>query len=68
MINSDKGDDVLSVSFAHDFPYGDVPDAGGKLLVVVEDKYPWVDISLNKENRLGCFINEQRSFSQYIAY
>ena len=28
---------VLSVSFGHGYPFGDVPDAGGKILVVTDD-------------------------------
>ncbi len=30
-------DDVLSVSLAHGFPWGDVPDASAKILVVTDD-------------------------------
>lgn len=31
---AEQGDDILSVSFAHGFPFGDGPDAGSKILVV----------------------------------
>ena len=33
----ERKDEVLSVSFAHGFPYGDVPDTGGKILVMTND-------------------------------
>lgn len=33
-------DGVLSVSFGHGFPYGDVPEAGAKVWVVTDDDLP----------------------------
>lgn len=38
MIEAEQQDEVLSVSFAHGFPFGDVPDAGGKMLVITDNK------------------------------
>ena len=37
MTAAEKQDAVLSVSFGHGFPFGDVPDAGGKMLVVTDN-------------------------------
>jgi microcystin degradation protein MlrC len=37
MTEVEQQDGVLSVSFAHGFPFGDVPDAGGKILVVTDN-------------------------------
>jgi len=37
MTEAEQQDDVLSVSFGHGFPFGDVPDAGGKILVVTDN-------------------------------
>ena len=37
MVEAERQDDVLSVSFGHGFPFGDVPDAGGKILVVTDN-------------------------------
>ena len=34
MKDLEKRDDILSVSFGHGFPYGDVPEAGAKIWVV----------------------------------
>jgi microcystin degradation protein MlrC len=33
----EKQDEVLSVSFVHGFPWGDVPDMGTKVLIVTDD-------------------------------
>lgn len=33
----EQQDNVLSVSFVHGFPFGDVPDAGGKVLVITDN-------------------------------
>jgi len=40
MVETEQLDDVLSVSFGHGFPFGDVPDGGGKLLVVTDNNQP----------------------------
>ena len=40
MVAVEQMEEVLSVSFIHGFPYGDVPDAGGKLLVVTHNNQP----------------------------
>ena len=45
---------VLSISFIHGFPWGDSPDAGGKLLVVT-DNNPALADSLAKELGLQLF-------------
>ncbi len=37
MVEAEQQEGVLSVSFGHGFPFGDVPDAGGKLLVVTDN-------------------------------
>ena len=37
MMAEERRSDVLSVSFVHGFAYGDVSDAGGKLLVVTDN-------------------------------
>ena len=37
MVSAEQMGDVLSVSFVHGFIYGDVPDAGGKMLVVTDN-------------------------------
>lgn len=36
----EKKDSVLSVSFIHGFPFGDVAEAGGKILVITDDDLP----------------------------
>jgi len=38
MVETEQKEDVLSVSFIHGFIYGDIPDAGGKVLVVTDNK------------------------------
>jgi microcystin degradation protein MlrC len=40
MLAAEQLDGVLSVSFAHSFPFGDVPEAGAKLLVVTDNNFP----------------------------
>ena len=40
MVATEQMNDVLSVSFGHGFTYGDVPDAGGKMLVVTNNNLP----------------------------
>jgi len=40
MVATEQMDYVLSVSFAHGFPYGDVPEAGSKMLVVTDNNLP----------------------------
>ena len=40
MMSAEQQDDVLSVSFIHGFIYSDLPDAGGKLLVVTDHNLP----------------------------
>ena len=40
MREKERTEGVLSVSFCHGFPYGDLPDAGGKLLVVTNNNLP----------------------------
>ena len=37
MVDAEQQDRVLSVSFGHGFPFGDVPDAGGKLVVITDN-------------------------------
>ena len=37
MVEAEQQEGVLSVSFGHGFPFGDVPDAGGKLLVITDN-------------------------------
>ena len=37
MTEAEQQEDVLSVSFGHGFPFGDVPDAGGEMLVVTDN-------------------------------
>ena len=37
MTEAEQQDEVLSVSFVHGFPFGDVSDAGGKMLVVTDN-------------------------------
>ena len=37
MTDAEQQEGVLSVSFIHGFPFGDVPDAGGKMLVVTDN-------------------------------
>ncbi|MCT2532108.1 M81 family metallopeptidase [SAR92 clade bacterium H231] len=40
MTEAEQQEGVLSVSFAHGFPFGDVPEAGGKILVVTDNNIP----------------------------
>ena len=40
MVATENLGGVLSVSFSHSFPFADVPEAGGKLLVVTNDNLP----------------------------
>ncbi len=37
MEDMEKKDGVLSVSFGHGFPWGDVPEAGGKIIVITDN-------------------------------
>jgi len=37
MIDAEGTDDILSVSFAHGFPWGDVPDATAKMVVITDN-------------------------------
>ena len=37
MQEAERRNDILSVSFAHGFPWGDVPEASAKVLVVSDD-------------------------------
>ena len=37
MVNAEQQQGILSVSFGHGFPFGDVPDAGGKIVVVTDN-------------------------------
>ena len=39
MSEAERQGEVLSVSFIHGFPFGDVPDAGGKILVVTDNNF-----------------------------
>ena len=40
MTRAEQEEEILSVSFIHGFPYGDMPEAGGKILVVANrDKH-----------------------------
>lgn len=36
MTEAESIDGILSVSFGHGFPFGDMPDAGGKILVIAD--------------------------------
>jgi len=54
MENMEKRDGVLSVSFGHGFPWGDVPEAGGKVIVIT-DKDEALAKSLAKELGLQVF-------------
>lgn len=40
MVETEQREDVLSVSFIHGFPFGDMPEAGGKMLVVTDNNQP----------------------------
>jgi len=54
MIATEQRDEVLSVSFVHGFVYGDVPDAGGKLLMITDNNRPLAE-QLAKELGLHIF-------------
>ena len=54
MIDEEKRDDVLSVSFGHGFPWGDVPDAGGKMLVVTNNN-PQLAVDLAQDLGMQVF-------------
>ena len=50
MAEAEQQDDVLSVSFGHGFPFGDIPDAGGKMLVVTDNN---LDLAQELAQTLG---------------
>lgn len=50
----EKREGVLSVSFGHGFPFGDVPEAGGKIIVIT-DNDPALAQTLAKELGLQVF-------------
>lgn len=54
MKDIEKKPDVLAVSFAHSFPFGDMPDGGGKMLVVT-DNNPELAASLTEELGMQLF-------------
>lgn len=61
-----KKNDVLSISFIHGFPWGDSPDAGGKILVVT-DNNPALADSLAKELGLQLFSLRQSICFQSLS-
>jgi microcystin degradation protein MlrC len=62
MVETEQLDDVLSVSFAHSFPYGDVPDAGAKLLVVTNNNRPLAQQLAKKLGHLVFSLRHQIHF------
>ena len=51
MLATEKMGKVLSVSFLHGFPYGDVHDAGGKILVITDNAQPLAEYLAEKLGR-----------------
>jgi len=37
MVEAEQQEGVLSISFCHGFPFGDMPEAGGKILVITDN-------------------------------
>jgi len=63
MMEAERLDKVLSVSLGHGFPWGDVPEAGGKMLVVTDD-CPQTAADLARELGLEFFsLREQVVFN-----
>ena len=63
MFDAEKQPEVLAVSFCHGFPFGDMPDEGGKMLVVT-DNNPALAASIAKELGLQVFgLRHQIGFS-----
>ena len=58
MVQAEQQLGVLSVSFGHGFPFGDVPEAGGKVLVVTDNDRPLAE-QVAKE--IGLKIYRQRA-------
>lgn len=54
MIDSEERPEVLTVSFAHGFPFGDMPHGGSKMLVVT-DNAPELAVSLAEELGMQLF-------------
>jgi len=54
MMETETKKGVLSVSFGHGFPFGDIPDEGGKMLVVTDNDKPLAE-SIAKELGLQVF-------------
>lgn len=53
----EKAGGVLSVSFAHGFPWGDTPDSGSRLLVIADDDK---GLAQQTAERIGLDIYKQR--------
>lgn len=62
MVETEQLDDVLSVSFAHSFPYGDIPDAGARVLVVTNNNLPLARKLAEKLGRLVFSLRHQIQF------
>ena len=62
MIAAEQQDEVLSVSFVHGFPYGDVPDAGGKMLVVTDSNLPLAEQLAEKLGQQVFSLRQQINF------
>ena len=58
MVEAEQQDSVLSVSFGHGFPFGDVVEAGGKVLVVTDNDLPLAE-KVAKD--IGLQIYQQRA-------
>lgn len=54
MFEAERQSEVLAVSFGHGFPFGDMPDEGGKMLVVT-DNNPELAKTLAKELGMRLF-------------
>lgn len=62
MVETEEKDEVLSVSFAHSFPYGDVPDAGSKVLVVTNNNRPLAEQMAKTLGEQVFFLRHQINF------
>jgi microcystin degradation protein MlrC len=54
---AEREDGVLSVSFAHGFPWGDTPDTGSRVLVIADDD---ASLAAKMAKRIGMEVYNQR--------